>query len=53
MSSKTTIGVQKETRQKIEKLKIHERETCDDVLTRVLNEFQKLKTPGKNKRLNI
>ena len=53
MSSNTTIGIQKETRQKLEKLKIHERETCDDVLNRVLNEFQKLKGPGKNKRLDI
>jgi len=49
MSSETTIGIQKSTRQNLEKLKIHERETCDDVVNRLITEFQKKR--GKNRRL--
>lgn len=53
MGAETTIGIQKSTRQKLEKMKIHERETCDDILNRLINEIQSIKKLGKNKRLDV
>ena len=52
MRDDTTIAVMKSTRQKLEDLKIHDRETFDDLLNRIVNEINKLKKQrGKNKRL--
>lgn len=58
MRDDTTIAIQKDTRQRLEDIKVHQRETFDDIVTRILDENFHLekqvnKLRGKNKKLSI
>lgn len=58
MRDDTTIAIQKTTREKLEGIKVHERETYDDLLNRILDENFHLekqvnKLRGKNKKLGV
>ena len=41
--SETSIGVSKETKEKLEKLKTHPRETYEDVICRLCSKAHKMK----------
>jgi len=54
MRDDTTIAIMRTTRQKLDDLKIHERETFDDLLNRLLTEIKNYrKKLGKNRRLDV
>ena len=44
MRDDTTIAIMKSTRQKLEDLKIHERETFDDLLNRFIDKIDNLES---------
>lgn len=58
MPTNCTIALSKETRQKLENLKMHERETFDGLINRLIeeiNHFKKqiTKKRGNNKKLEV
>lgn len=42
MPAETSIGIRKITKERLEFIKVHPRETFDDIITRLLDIFEKM-----------